>query len=892
MTAYRQKNSANGVAGLDTNGLVSPSVLPNATTGVKGAVLANSTLAFNSSQTLNTGQLPLQAIVTINNTAATNIDITLPGSYIYSSTAYGNTTTVFTMPANSSLSLKYAGGDSVDVVGFNVAASGGGSSYDDITEDNVTKVINIGNTSLGSTNLISPVTYMGLNRNLILVSSSELGNYLNYSTDGGVTFTPTNYPSLVGTNQASIITYKNQYYLGNYRSDNGISWTNISTLPTSVADWGTINNVLVFSTSGAGIYYSLNNGATWTASNKVSGSFRLRYVNNRLFAISNQDSQGGIWYSDNGTTWTQGIFGGVWETFNFNGNMYIASSFSGSSVGTYYSYDGINWTLSTSNIFGVMVYSYPLRRWIAGRAQAQEGLYYSNDGINWTLSNVSIGVYLGMAFNNSIVVAADAIYSVIRYSFDGITWATVSGITLENNPTVKYNFGKFWIMSGRRVYSSVDGINWTNVNFTAYVRNQLFPLSMSSIQVDSQDNSNFIGESYGTDLVLSGSLLGTSSSSNNIYVTENSTAGGYPVLFGRNTARGYSPVNAHSGLTYNPNTNTITAKSVGIISGATNQILYQSSAGVTGFLPAPTLANTYLQFNGSSFLWSTISSGGVSAIGTINSETKSANGAVINGSSLVLQTADATNPGLVSAGTQTFAGSKTFNDTVTFSADIGGSKWSIFSTNGNCVFDNGAISSNGSGVLTASSFSGNADTATSINGGTANQLVYQSAINTTGFISNGTTGQVLTATTGSAPSFQSLPVGSSAQQGILQVDGTTITATGGVITALSNPAINVETISGNITLNLTQIGNCLYSTTATAETVTIPLNASVAFPIGTTINIVLIGNGSVQIIPDAGVSLYLAGSSTNGSRTISPYGIATLLQVNTDVWVVNGTGVY
>lgn len=411
MTAYRQKNSANGVAGLDTNGLVSASVLPNATTGVKGAVLANSTLAFSSNQTLNTGQLPLQAIVTINNTAAANIDITLPGSYTYSSTAYGNTTTVFTMPANSSLTLKYAGSDSVDVVGFNVTASGGGG-------------------------------------------------------------------------------------------------------------------------------------------------------------------------------------------------------------------------------------------------------------------------------------------------------------------------------------------------------------------------------------------------------------------------------------------------------------------------------------------------GGVSVIGTINSETKSANGAVINGSSLVMQTADATTPGLLSTGTQTIAGSKTFNDTVTFSADTGGSKWSIFNTNGNCVFDNGAISSNGSGVLTASSFSGNADTATSINGGTANQLVYQSAINTTGFISNGTTGQVLTATTGNAPSFQSLPVGSSTQQGILQVDGTTITATAGVITALSNPAIGVETISGNITLNLTQIGNCLYSTTATAETVTIPLNASVAFPIGTTINIVLIGNGSVQIIPDAGVSLYLAGSSTNGSRTISPYGIATLLQVNTDVWVVNGTGVY
>lgn len=52
--------------------------------------------------------------------------------------------------------------------------------------------------------------------------------------------------------------------------------------------------------------------------------------------------------------------------------------------------------------------------------------------------------------------------------------------------------------------------------------------------------------------------------------------------------------------------------------------------------------------------------GGITTIGTINSQSKSANGAVIAGSSLVLQTADATFPGLVSTGIQTIAGAKTF----------------------------------------------------------------------------------------------------------------------------------------------------------------------------------------------------------------------------------------
>ena len=60
----------------------------------------------------------------------------------------------------------------------------------------------------------------------------------------------------------------------------------------------------------------------------------------------------------------------------------------------------------------------------------------------------------------------------------------------------------------------------------------------------------------------------------------------------------------------------------------------------------------------------------VTSIGTIDSQTKSANGGVIASNALVFQTADATFPGLVSVGTQTFAGDKTFTGQVTFSGNI------------------------------------------------------------------------------------------------------------------------------------------------------------------------------------------------------------------------------
>lgn len=62
--------------------------------------------------------------------------------------------------------------------------------------------------------------------------------------------------------------------------------------------------------------------------------------------------------------------------------------------------------------------------------------------------------------------------------------------------------------------------------------------------------------------------------------------------------------------------------------------------------------------------------GAPTSIGTIDSQTKSANGAVISSSNLYLQNADSTYPGLVSAGTQTIAGTKTFSNNMYLGANL------------------------------------------------------------------------------------------------------------------------------------------------------------------------------------------------------------------------------
>lgn len=85
---------------------------------------------------------------------------------------------------------------------------------------------------------------------------------------------------------------------------------------------------------------------------------------------------------------------------------------------------------------------------------------------------------------------------------------------------------------------------------------------------------------------------------------------------------------------------------------------------------------------------------GVTTIGTIDSQTKSANGLVISGSNLVAQTADASNVGMVSTGAQTFAGAKTFSNNAFSSVVISSSAYT--GNNGSHVIINPNITNNNS----------------------------------------------------------------------------------------------------------------------------------------------------------------------------------------------------
>jgi hypothetical protein len=97
-------------------------------------------------------------------------------------------------------------------------------------------------------------------------------------------------------------------------------------------------------------------------------------------------------------------------------------------------------------------------------------------------------------------------------------------------------------------------------------------------------------------------------------------------------------------------------------------------------------------------------------------------------------------------------------------------------------------------------------------------------------------------------------------------------------------AINAQTGTTYTTV-LTDDGKLVTCDNASAIALTIPPNSSVAYGIGTQINIMQLGAGQVTITAGAGVTLRSAGSKL---KTNAQYAVATCCKIASDTWVVVG----
>jgi hypothetical protein len=126
------------------------------------------------------------------------------------------------------------------------------------------------------------------------------------------------------------------------------------------------------------------------------------------------------------------------------------------------------------------------------------------------------------------------------------------------------------------------------------------------------------------------------------------------------------------------------------------------------------------------------------------------------------------------------------------------------------------------------------------------------------------------------------------------ITGGNISATGNITGNTAGYTIGYRDIpqislSSNVTTALTDAGKHYYSTSASNLALTIANNTSVVWPVGTAISIVNRGTANITIAPGSGVSLYLAGNSTSANRTVTTYGMATVMNVAANVWMINGT---
>ena len=98
--------------------------------------------------------------------------------------------------------------------------------------------------------------------------------------------------------------------------------------------------------------------------------------------------------------------------------------------------------------------------------------------------------------------------------------------------------------------------------------------------------------------------------------------------------------------------------------------------------------------------------------------------------------------------------------------------------------------------------------------------------------------------------------------------------------------------SANYTCVLSDAGKHIYHPSAdtTARTITIPANASVAYPIGSALTFVNDNAAGALTIAITSDTLRWAGDGGTGSRTLNPNGIATALKITATSWMINGTG--